>query len=295
MELRQIQQFLAVVDHGGVNRAAESLYISQPSVSQSIRALERELGARLFHRTGGRLVLAAAGEVLVVQAREVVRSVALAQAMVHAVDGLRTGRLVITSTPSQSVSPLAQLVAAFTSQHPGVVVDVQASQTPDDVVAALRLGQAELGLVGRPPSGELPLNMVRHHLYSDRFIVITRDHAQIPGGSHALTPKDLHGARLIVGQSGSAMRNVADSILALAPGSVAAVEIQHREALIPLVLAGAGLAIVTGSWADLAKASGLIVRDLEVDESLEIAFLRRNGQLSPAASSFLEMVNTEFV
>jgi DNA-binding transcriptional LysR family regulator len=62
VDARQLEYFLAVVDHGGVNRAAAALYLAQPSLSQSIRALERDLGHQLFHRVGRRLVLTDAGQ-----------------------------------------------------------------------------------------------------------------------------------------------------------------------------------------------------------------------------------------
>ncbi|WP_370943249.1 LysR family transcriptional regulator [Amycolatopsis sp. cg5] len=61
MDLRQVEYFVAVVDHGGVTKAAEALFLAQPSLSQAVRQLERELGAELFDRTGRHLVLTAAG------------------------------------------------------------------------------------------------------------------------------------------------------------------------------------------------------------------------------------------
>src|SRR6478735_2288035 len=65
MDLRRLRLFLAVVDGGGMTRAAEAEHVSQPSVSQAIRELEAELGTPLFHRVGRRVVLAAAGAALV--------------------------------------------------------------------------------------------------------------------------------------------------------------------------------------------------------------------------------------
>src|SRR6266704_3481433 len=57
MELRQLRYVLAVVDHGGFTRAAAAEHIAQPSLSQAIRTLERELGVELFHRLGRRVTL----------------------------------------------------------------------------------------------------------------------------------------------------------------------------------------------------------------------------------------------
>lgn len=65
MDIRQLEYFLAIVDRGGFNRAASALYVSQPSLSQAVRALERDLGSELFHRIGRRAVLTEAGRALI--------------------------------------------------------------------------------------------------------------------------------------------------------------------------------------------------------------------------------------
>ncbi|WP_443209948.1 LysR family transcriptional regulator, partial [Rhodococcus rhodochrous] len=64
MDLHLVTYFVAVVDHGGITKAAQALYISQPSLSQAIRTLERRLDTTLFDRTGRRLTLTEDGRVL---------------------------------------------------------------------------------------------------------------------------------------------------------------------------------------------------------------------------------------
>ncbi|MFI7134641.1 LysR family transcriptional regulator [Nonomuraea sp. NPDC050153] len=78
MDFRQLERFLAVVDHGGFHRAAEVLYVAQPSLSQSIKQLEREMGDALFHRVGRGVVLTEAGRELVGPARMAVHALGLA-------------------------------------------------------------------------------------------------------------------------------------------------------------------------------------------------------------------------
>ena len=74
MDVRLAGYFLAVVDAGTVHGAAAALLVAQPSVSQALRRLERDLGAELFLRTGRRLVLTAAGRALVEPARDLLRA-----------------------------------------------------------------------------------------------------------------------------------------------------------------------------------------------------------------------------
>jgi DNA-binding transcriptional LysR family regulator len=286
MDVRQLRYFLAIVDHGSVHRAAQELFVAQPSVSQALRALERDLGADLFHRTGRRLVLTPAGERLIDPAREVVRGVEVARATVEAVNGLRAGRLSIASMSSQAVSPLALLVSRFRIAHPLVEVTVRAAGTPQEVIAAVRSGTAELGLLGTPTVGPELAGLTVHSLEKQAFVLVAADEVDLPAGD-PVTMDALTGRRLVVGRPGTGTRRVADGILRRSPGCRIAVEVEHREAVLPLVLAHVGVAVLSESWRELARAAGAVVRDLVSDEVLRVCLVHRDGRLSPAATAFL--------
>jgi len=286
VDARQLRYFLAVVDAGSVHRAAEQLFVAQPSVSQSLRTLERDLGSLLFHRTGRRLVLTPAGHALVSPAREVMHALDVARATVEAVEGLQGGELVIAAMPSQSVSPLTGLIAAFVARHPLVQISIRGASTPPEVRAMLAAGDAEVGLVAGPPPlaglGDLQVQTVE----TQRFVLLGVDAGALPPGD-PVEPADLAGYPLIVGQEGTGMRRVAEDVRRRAAGSRFAVEVEHREAVLPLVLAGVGVAVVSESWRELAEAAGAAVRDLASAEALEVALVHRPARLSPAAIAFL--------
>ena len=82
MDLRQAAYVVAVVDEGSFTAAAASIPVSQPALSQAIAALERELGAPLFHRIGRRVVLTPAGEAFVGPARQMLRQAEVARSVV---------------------------------------------------------------------------------------------------------------------------------------------------------------------------------------------------------------------
>ena len=122
MNLREIECFLAVVDHGGITRAASALYLAQPSLSQIIRRLEADLGVELFRRVGRGLVLAPAGEALVGPARQVVRDVVHARQVAEGHRGLEGGRVDLAISASLTSSFLAAWVGDFRRRHPRITV-----------------------------------------------------------------------------------------------------------------------------------------------------------------------------
>ncbi|MFH8662935.1 LysR family transcriptional regulator [Streptomyces afghaniensis] len=285
MDIRQLEYFLAIVDRGGFNRAASALYVSQPSLSQAVRALERDLGSELFHRIGRRAVLTEAGRALIEPAREAVRSLETARASVAAVHELREGRLDVASMPSQAVEPLTTLVSAFSHRYPGVSVAIHAAFTSRDVIDMVRTGAVELGLLASagPVSDK---EVVSHALGRQRFVLVVPTDGPFADRT-AVQCRELAGQRLIVGQAGTGMRAYVDALREQGIEFTVAAETEHRVSLMPLVLAGVGLAVVTDSWRDLARRLGARVVDIEPETTLDIALVSRRGSLSPAAAAFV--------
>jgi DNA-binding transcriptional LysR family regulator len=120
-----LQTFLAVVEAGNYSAAAERLHMSQPAVSQHIRALEAQLdGARLFKRIGQQMQLTHAGDALVESAREMLALSARAEEGIRALRGQISGRVTIGCTPSSGEMLLPPLVAAFRTRFPAIAVTV---------------------------------------------------------------------------------------------------------------------------------------------------------------------------
>ncbi|MGZ3102110.1 LysR family transcriptional regulator [Streptomyces sp. H62] len=287
MDVRQLEYFLAVVDRGGFNRAASTLYVSQPSLSQAVRALERDLGTELFHRIGRRAVLTQAGQALIEPARAAVRSLEVARASVSSVHELREGRLDVASMPSQAVEPLTSMIRAFTQRHPGVAVAVKAVFTARDVVDAVRTGAVELGLLAS--GGDLPDKEVTAHVLGEQRFVLVVPPGGPFAGRRAVGCEELAGQRLIVGQPGTGMRAYVDSLRERGVDFTVAAETEHRVALLPLVLAGVGLAVVTESWREIARRTGADVLEIEPATALRVSLVKRRGVLSPAAAAFWAM------
>lgn len=147
MDLHLVTYFVAVVDHGGITKAAQSLYISQPSLSQAIRTLERRLGVTLFDRSGRRLELTDAGRKFESAARRILSDGDRVKSKVEAVRELRAGRVDIVTYSAFSIDPLVAMIAAFRRRFPRVAVHVIAADGPAGVLAALRHGHAEIGVI----------------------------------------------------------------------------------------------------------------------------------------------------
>ncbi|MFD9408183.1 LysR family transcriptional regulator [Streptomyces sp. NPDC059989] len=286
MDFRQLEYFLAIVDHGGFNRAAAALYVSQPSLSQAIRGLERDLGSSLFHRIGRKAVLTEAGAALVPPARAALHGLELARASVGAVRELRAGRLEIAAMASPTVEPLSTMVRRFTDRHPAVSLVLRLALTRADVIEMVRTGGCELGLLAT--SSPLPggLNVVPHHVGDSRLVLVTPMDGPFPAGQ-PVRREQLEGHRLIVGQRGTGIRSYVDDLRAQGIDVRIAVETEHRMAFLPLVLGGVGLAVVTDAWADLSERAGALVLDLEPPALQHNVLVSRTMEPTPAARAFL--------
>jgi DNA-binding transcriptional LysR family regulator len=118
MELYQLRTFLTVADEGHLTRAAEKLFTSQPAVSTQIRALEDELGVRLFDRSPRGMTLTGAGETLQEQARKIVNAARDFKMTAEGLRGTVTGELVFGLNNRPEILRLMEILRNLTTDHP---------------------------------------------------------------------------------------------------------------------------------------------------------------------------------
>jgi DNA-binding transcriptional LysR family regulator len=149
MELRQLRYFVAVAEELHFRRAAARLHISQPPLSQQIRALEDELGFGLLVRTRRRVELTPAGAAFLRDARTVLGELEGAVATARRIDAGQSGRLRINFVGSALFSIVPRMVERFRRSRPGVEIELHERATLEQL-RAVRAGMADVGLV-RPP------------------------------------------------------------------------------------------------------------------------------------------------
>ena len=150
MDERRLSYFLAIVEAGGVTAAATRLHVAQPSLSQALRSLERELGATLFDRVGRGLQLTSAGRALIGPARQALLAIDAARDAVREIADVLAGELSIAALATLAADPLAELVGRFRVAHPGVTVQIAEAESGADAGRLVAEGARELGLVHLP-------------------------------------------------------------------------------------------------------------------------------------------------
>ena len=141
---------VAVAETGGFTRAAERCHVVQSALSHQIARLEKELGARLFHRTSRSVRLTAAGEVFVPVARQALQAAERARAEVEATTGEVRGRLAVGAISTVAAVDLAQELGAFRARCPQVRVSLRMDMS-DDLIEQVRQGGLDIAFVGLVP------------------------------------------------------------------------------------------------------------------------------------------------
>lgn len=309
MDLRRLTYFLAVVDEGGFTSAAKAVFVSQPALSLAIKELEHELGTELFERLGRRVRLTSAGEALVGPARQALRDVETGRAAVAAVAGLRGGTLSLASLPTLAAHPMADLVGRFCRRYPDVAVDLSAPEDTADLVDLLRTGQCELG-IGEETG--LPTDLRTVPVEVQRLLVIlppgspmkavrgeavrgeaSRGEASWDGSRLGqLRLRDLRDTTMIATPLGTSSRRLLDEGFAAA-GVVPRVSVvtAQRDAILPLVLAGAGASLVPEAMATMAVRLGAVAAVPAPPVERRIVVAARQGPLAPGAQGFLDLLD----
>jgi len=290
MDSNRLRHFLAVVDHGGFTAAAHAVYVSQPALSLAVKELETELGAALFTRTGRRVQLTAAGTALLEPARQVLRDLETGQAAVEAVAGLEAGNVTMASLPTLAADPVAPLVGAFRRRYPGVRIDLAAPEGTSELFDLVVAGTCELGVTD---AHDIPDTLESHPLGRQSLILILP-----PGSDHVegaeIDLATLGGTPFVVAPPGtSTFRLLEEGFAAVHGAPAVAVVTAQRDAIVPLVIAGAGAALVPESVARTASGLGAVTARPRPHLERALVLVHRAGPLSPAATRFIEIATGE--
>jgi LysR family transcriptional regulator, carnitine catabolism transcriptional activator len=286
MEMRQVEYVLAVVDHGSFTKAAAAMHVSQPSLSDGIRRLESELDVRLFHRLGRSVELTDAGKAFVGPARQLTRDRNAVLESVAGVRSVQTGTLDFVALSTLAADPLGGLVGRFRKAHPGVVVRIAAPDDVGSVDAMVLDGRCELGLTELPPRRD---ELVSVSLERQEIVAVCPPRTRL-AASGRLPLAKLRDMPLVTTPRGLSTRDLLDRALATAGVEpVIAVETSQREAIAPLVLAGAGTSFLPAGLAKSLGAQGAVVARLVPTLTRTIGLVHRPTPLTPAARAFVEL------
>src|ERR1044071_4717372 len=138
MEFYQLKTFLAVASEGHLTRAAEKLSTSQPAVSAQIRALEDELGIRLFERSPRGMTLTDAGERLAQQARRIVEATHHFKTEAEGLRGVVAGQLVLGLNNRPEMLRFISVLHQLTARHPQLSYDIVCASRSEEHTSELQ-------------------------------------------------------------------------------------------------------------------------------------------------------------
>ncbi|MEU3275399.1 LysR substrate-binding domain-containing protein [Saccharomonospora sp. NPDC006951] len=288
MELHQLRYVAAVADAGSFTRAAEVLYLAQPSLSVQIRKLEKELGVALFERLGRKVTLTTAGEAFLEHARPALFHLERAREEAVAVRDLQRGRLAIGALPSVGATLLPKVLADYRAAYPDVELRLIEHNVSAEFERMVQVGELDLAVVRAP--WERPG-------ITGRVLIREPMVAMLPPG-HRLADRaeldlaELSGDDFVGMQQGSGLRSILETACrrhGFTPKVT--VETEQLSVLCGMVRNGVGVSVVPRL---VASGYEPTVRLNDPRDSRELGVVwRAGGQLAPAALALLDLLLTE--
>ncbi|MGC3982079.1 MAG: LysR family transcriptional regulator [Steroidobacteraceae bacterium] len=300
MDTRQLKHFLAVADSLHFGKAAEQLGISQPPLSQSIMALERELGAALFIRTKRSVKLTPFAEQWLVQVRSAMAAVAALPETARRLRFGEAGRLELSFVTTADYTVVPTLVRRYRSAHPDVDL-VLTESTSDIQIAALADGKGHAGIIIPPTHTPLPEVLTYRPLTSEPLIAAVPE-AWVEEKRLMLAGNQLSASAVIDSPLIVFPRHLAPAFYDLVMGYYTASGghariVQHAiqmQTIISLVSAGMGIAIVPQSLRHMAR-TGVRYLDLQGEvPNLDTGIVWRRDDSTPTLKRFLEVVSESY-
>ncbi|MBI5564099.1 MAG: LysR family transcriptional regulator [Chloroflexi bacterium] len=279
----QLLAFLSVARYRSLSRAASELDLGQPTISDRLRSLERELGATLVRRQGRGVALTPEGEAFLSYAQRALEVLKQGKDMVRAAHTGSGGRVSIAVTVTTGAYLFAPALVAFQKEHPDIEVQVRSAhswESPglllDDVV--------QLALISGP--------IVQPQI--ETVMVFRSKLICVAGSTHrarALSRSVLAADRLLVSYWGPAYQSFLEEVKTSAPdGGRNWLELSPVELVKGLLIAGVGVSIIPAISARLEIEAGTLIELPLADVTLpdwQIALVRRNNRAANPAADVL--------
>lgn len=194
MEIRVLRYFLTVVREEGINRAAEVLHITQPTLSRQLAQLEEEVGVKLFHRGAKKITLTNEGILLRRRAEEILSLVDRTERELIEQDEFVEGRIVIGCGELAAVQVLPEIIESFREKYPLVTYDIFTGNA-DLVKEQMEKGLIDIGVLLEPIDMD-KFDFIRL-VGKERWVVLMRPDNPLTE-KEAVSAKDLEGLSLIL-------------------------------------------------------------------------------------------------
>jgi len=287
LTLHRLRLFLAVLDSGGVARAAQARHLSQPAVSEHLRGLEAFFGVRLFERAGRGVRPTAAAHVIEPFVRQALGLVASAEQAAIELQGLRAGFVAVGASTTPGTYLLPEVLGRFHSAHPQIALTLRIgdSRQVEDWVAA---GAVELGVVGAAP---LRVGLSAERWVKDELVAIVARRHKL-ARRRTLQAGALAGEPYISREEGSSTRAVAERVFAGSGVTLRPVmELGSTEAVREAVAAGLGVSVVSRHAVRPRDPRVVAIRLQGREWVRDLLVIRRQGApLSPAAARLRQML-----
>ncbi|OZE37614.1 MULTISPECIES: LysR family transcriptional regulator [unclassified Rhodococcus (in: high G+C Gram-positive bacteria)] len=289
MELRAVVAFVGVAEELNFARAADRLTITPSRLSQQIRHLERDLGARLFDRSTRHVELTPAGAAFLVEARRLLATAARARSVAHNAQVGLSGRLAIGFTGSATHDLLPSVARAYRRLRPLVALELHGELGSAEQVAALHDDIIDVGLL-RPPvtAPDIDTFVVWH----EEFVVVLPDDHPL-SGRESVGLVELNDSDFVAYPGGMAAGIVAHVHQACARAGFSpriVHESPHTYSLLCLVAAGFGVAVVPKSTAAV-RVNGVVFVPIADDvPTIGLAAAWRSEGRSPLVDEFLAVL-----
>jgi LysR family transcriptional regulator, hydrogen peroxide-inducible genes activator len=290
MEVHQLRYFCAIVDTGTFSRAAQQTHVSQPSLSQQIRKLEDELGARLFDRLGRAVRLTEVGRGFLPRARSILRELEAARSEVVERKSSISGRVNVGVIPTIAPYFLPRILATFSQKFTQARVTIVEEITPV-LLERLRTGDIDVAIVA------LPLHVRGHEFETFRltseklYAVMPKRHAL--AHRRAVFLKDMQSEAFLLLRDGHCFRETAVSACKRARVSPRVVfESGQFSSILSMVSAGLGVSIVPAMAVEKRRGCRFVpLADEGAERTVGVVTLRGRS-FTRAVEAFLTHVGT---